>query len=290
MARPRRQKKSALFPLLNGNNSAVTQGSNLQADIVLEDEQSSAVYIKLKRLPPLDSRDNVSQIHMHHQQMFQKLLPTDDQCNFPITPATTVQPPQSTRNDEVGLEQGPSHHCVTIDQAEELLQEFQGINHFFPFVVVPKEATIKSLSRKSPFLLLAMLCAASAKDIQLVYQLDHEFKRVLSEKIICEGRRSLDFLQGLLVYIAWLVRRNRRHITLTMSRYPCYLRPKNRQASMYINLALSILDDLGIGCPDPTTSALCPNNVDYDGLQDEVGCFTKAAQRAYLGCYYLSSA
>lgn len=76
---------------------------------------------------------------------------------------------------------------------------------------------------------------------------------------------------------------------LTLDRYPCHLRPKNRQAFMYINLALSILDDLGIGHPDRLITSLCPDNVEYEGLQDDVGGFTKAAQRAYLGCYYLSS-
>jgi hypothetical protein len=172
---------------------------------VLEEENPSAVYIKLKRLPPIDSRGNVSQLHLHHQEVFKKLLPTENQDTFPITPATTVQTPQSSRNDEAGLEQGPTHRNISIDQAEELLREFHGMKHFFPFVVIPEEATIKSLSRNSPFLLLAILCAASTKDIQLVHHLDHEFKRVLSEKIICEGRKSLDFLQGLLIYIAWLV-------------------------------------------------------------------------------------
>jgi hypothetical protein len=188
-----------------GSHRAVSQGAYIQTDVVLEEENSSAVYIKIKRLPPLDSRDNVSQIHKHHQEAFQKFLPTDNPGTFPVTPATTVQTPPSTRNDEATLEQGPTHRNITIDQAEELLQGFHGMKNFFPFVAVPEEATIKSLSRNSPFLLLAMLCAASVKDIQLVNHLDHEFKRVLSEKIICEGRKSLDFLQGLLVYIAWFV-------------------------------------------------------------------------------------
>jgi len=298
VARPRRQKKSALYVLPSDSLNfvaesescrAVSQGANLQTDIVVEEENSNAVYIKIKRLPPLDSRDNVSQMHMHHQQVFQKMLPTENQGDFPVTPVTTAQTPQSTRNDEIGREQGSTHRNITIDQAEELLQEFHRMKPFFPFIVVPEEATIKSLSRNSPFLLLAMLCAASAKDIQLVHHLDHEFKRVLSEKIICEGRKSLDFLQGLLVYIAWLVRRISPRITLTLSRYPCHLRPKNRQAFMYINLALSILDDLGIGRRDVITTGLCPDNVEYEGLIDDDG-FSKAAQRAYLGCYYLSAA
>lgn len=183
----------------------------LKPDVVLDEENSEAVYIKLKRLPPLDSRGNVSKIHLHHQEVFKKLLSTADHSTSPLTPATTVQTawtPQSVQNDEAVPEQGPSHRNITFEQAEELLQKFHRIKHFFPFIVIPEDATIKSLSRYSPFLLLAMLCAASAKDIQLVNHLDHEFKRVLSEKIICEGRKSLDFLQGLLVYIAWSVSPN----------------------------------------------------------------------------------
>jgi len=57
---------------------------------------------------------------------------------------------------------------------------------------------------------------------------------------------------------------------------------------MYINLALSILDDLGIGRRDSITTGLCEDNVEEEGLMNELG-FSKAAQRAYLGCYYLSS-
>jgi hypothetical protein len=50
---------------------------------------------------------------------------------------------------------------------------------------------------------LAILTTASREDPQLYCQMNHEFRRVLSSKIIMEGRKSLDFLQGLLVYIAW---------------------------------------------------------------------------------------
>jgi hypothetical protein len=92
---------------------------------------------------------------------------------------------------------------ITLSQAEDLLSSFRGKAPFFPFVHVPLEATIPSMSRTSPFLLLALLTATSKSDPSLHQQLDHEFRRVLSQKIIVEGQKSLDFLQGLLVYIAW---------------------------------------------------------------------------------------
>jgi hypothetical protein len=73
----------------------------------------------------------------------------------------------------------------------------------FPFVHIPVEATVPSLSRSSPFLLLAILTTASIRDQPLYLQMDYEFRRVLGLKVIVERQKSLDFLQGLLIYIAW---------------------------------------------------------------------------------------
>jgi hypothetical protein len=70
-------------------------------------------------------------------------------------------------------------------------------------VDIPPDATVPQLSRTSPFLLLAIMNSAAIDDPHLYHQIEHEFKRVLSGKIIVEGKKSLDFLQGLLVYIAW---------------------------------------------------------------------------------------
>jgi hypothetical protein len=92
---------------------------------------------------------------------------------------------------------------VTLAQAEELLMIFRQKAAGFPFVQIPADATVPSLARKTPFLLLGILTAASVRDRPLNHQLDHEFRRVLSMKVIVQGCKSLDYLQGLLVYIAW---------------------------------------------------------------------------------------
>ena len=68
---------------------------------------------------------------------------------------------------------------------------------------MPDDACVPYMARTSPFLLLAVLTSASKSDLNLHHQLDHEFRRVLSQKIVVEGKKNLDFLQGLLVYIAW---------------------------------------------------------------------------------------
>lgn len=54
-----------------------------------------------------------------------------------------------------------------------------------------------------PFLLLGILAAMSVPDVYVHQRLDAKFKRVLSEKTIEREEKSLDLLQGLLVYLAW---------------------------------------------------------------------------------------
>ncbi|EHK99854.1 hypothetical protein M7I_4256 [Glarea lozoyensis 74030] len=103
--------------------------------------------------------------------------------------------------------------------------------------------------------------------------MEHEFKRVLSGKIIVEGKKSLDFLQGLLVYIAW---------------YPVHTNPKNNQSFMYMNLAISLVTDLGLDRETPNPSAF--SDFDLTGLYTKEGGYSIAAKQAYLGTYYLSSA
>jgi hypothetical protein len=92
---------------------------------------------------------------------------------------------------------------LSIGRARELLLAFRTMSSFFPFVVVPEKATVQSLARDSPFLLLAILTVASGMNMYMQYQLDHELRHVLSMELVVEGKRSLDFIQGLLVYVAW---------------------------------------------------------------------------------------
>ena len=56
---------------------------------------------------------------------------------------------------------------------------------------------------------------------------------------------------------------------------------------MYVNLAISLTGDLGLDAELPNPNNF--KNISTLGLTDG-GTFTDAAKRAYLGCYYLSSA
>ncbi|KAH7348525.1 hypothetical protein BKA65DRAFT_398517, partial [Rhexocercosporidium sp. MPI-PUGE-AT-0058] len=162
---------------------------------------------------------------------------------------------------------------VTLKQAEDLLQTYRAKASFFPFVKIAPEATVPSLSRTSPFLLLAILTSASIQDPLLHHQINHEFRRVLSSQVLLQGQRSLDFLQGLLVYIAW---------------YPAHVNPRDTTSFMYMNLAISLLIDLGLDQETPSANKSDAAVTSTDLVEGDH--FTEAARRTYLGCYYMSSA
>lgn len=92
---------------------------------------------------------------------------------------------------------------ISIDKARKLLARYRHREAYFPFVLVPQEATVQSLARSSPFLLLSILTTAAYSEPLFYHQLEYEFKRVLSSKVICEEVKGLDYLQGLLIYLAW---------------------------------------------------------------------------------------
>jgi hypothetical protein len=56
---------------------------------------------------------------------------------------------------------------------------------------------------------------------------------------------------------------------------------------MYVNLAISLTSDLGLDLELPNPNGF--SNISTVGLIDGPN-FTDAAKRAYLGCYYLSTA
>jgi hypothetical protein len=132
-----------------------------------------------------NSIKDVQELHDHHQQFF-----GDEKSEL----------------DARGLDEGPSlieRRKLTLPEAQQLFSSFWKKAIFFPFVRIPPDESVPSMARTSPFLLLAILTAAAMGDPALRHQLDHEFRRILSTKVIVGAQKSLDFLQGLLVYIAW---------------------------------------------------------------------------------------
>lgn len=94
---------------------------------------------------------------------------------------------------------------LTLEQAELLLEAFQKMAHYCPFVALPEGATVSNLRPDRPFLLLAILASSSTENRPLQISLHQEFLSKLSEIFIAKGYKSLDMLQGLLVYMTWYI-------------------------------------------------------------------------------------
>lgn len=146
--------------------------------------------LKLPAVVQPDPNKDVVALHDHHKDFFGDV------------PGHRLSSEESALSRPSIVEQ----RILTLPEAEVLLNVYRKMARSFPFVYVEPTATVPSLARTSPFLLLAILTSASIADLPLYHQMNHEYKRILSAKVIVEGKKSLDYLQGLLVYIAWYER------------------------------------------------------------------------------------
>jgi hypothetical protein len=92
---------------------------------------------------------------------------------------------------------------VSIAAADRYLLQFRNMSTYFPFVIIPNEATVLSMSQDRPFLCLAALAAATSAEKILQKNLEQSFRIAILQKIMLDGERNLDLLNGLLVYLAW---------------------------------------------------------------------------------------
>ena len=75
----------------------------------------------------------------------------------------------------------------------------------FPFVVIPDSVTLEELAQNKPFLLQVILTIASVVDSVRQARMAQDVIEYLSEHMPIRAEKSLDLLQGLLIYIAWFV-------------------------------------------------------------------------------------
>ncbi|KAJ2969630.1 hypothetical protein NUW58_g9941 [Xylaria curta] len=153
-----------------------------------------------------------------------------------------------------------------LDSATKLLVSFRDMLPHLPCLVLPEDADVRSLARNSPFILLAILAVTSCSSSLQGHSLyDEEFRKVLGLKFVAGGERSLELLQGVLIYCAW---------------YPFHLRPKNKQSFQYLRMAVDIVHDLEMEQePELDLLSTAPER-----------CARKLEDiRALLSCYYSMS-
>ncbi|KUI72520.1 hypothetical protein VM1G_08403 [Cytospora mali] len=189
---------------------------------------------------------------------------------------------QQQRQDNSGI-QGPSPqpgYGLTWHLANDALENFR--TNFvpnFPFVVVSLDLTAQELHTKKPFLFRAIMFVAADLPPTRHKALKRGILAYLGHRLLVNGERDLDLLQGLLVFIAWA----------DLSFY------MDKQITHLIYLAMGYACNLGL------TRMPCTSTENATDASQSIWCQAKRRvptmqkthdvdeQRAFLGCYYLQS-
>lgn len=74
---------------------------------------------------------------------------------------------------------------------------------YFPFVLIPSHITAKELAEKKPFLAEMIFTVSHCQDYGPQNERGKEILRHLTDRLFLEGEKSLDLLQGMIIYITW---------------------------------------------------------------------------------------
>lgn len=172
-----------------------------------------------------------------------------------------------------------------MQRADELLQRFKTYRiPNFPFVVIPKDIDAATLRSKTPVIFLSVMIVCLEDEFLLQTQLAERFKAAICDDLIMNNMKSLELLQGLLVYLGWC-------------QYQCQ---QKQQIYLFRHMAWALASDLALdrhpGKGQSRDSHSCMKVqpiIPYSGLvavDSEPESWTAARQRAFLGCYYLNNA
>ncbi|KAF2469241.1 uncharacterized protein BDR25DRAFT_263691 [Lindgomyces ingoldianus] len=161
---------------------------------------------------------------------------------------------------------------LSSGEADVLLNEYRSMLHSFPFVPIPPTISAQELSSRNPMLFLAILTATSSKDHQRQLALDEQFRIELANRTIIRPHRTLSLVQSIIVYLSW---------------YHFVFSHKTHQIFSLIQLAIGVALDIGLHQKQGLSFFEMPGRPKPPSPSPSEA---RERQRAFLGCYYLSSA
>lgn len=215
-----------------------------------------------------DLNDNFETLREMHDQVLDAVLIEEDPVDSSQSASHSVSlpSPSSLSNQSHPISDIWRRPLFDMASAESLLNTFKSMVNYLPFIVFPDDSPISYLATTRPFTLLSILTVASGSRMVQKHALyDDEFRKALGLKYISGGEKSLELLQGLLIYCAW---------------YPFHLRPKNGQLVHCLRIAADLVHDLHLDedfltMPDPLGRKVTDDELDKI--------------RAYLAYQYLVS-
>jgi hypothetical protein len=155
----------------------------------------------------------------------------------------------------------PVLRSISVIHMQLLVESYRNMIDYFPFATLPKETFCRDLLQHRPILMFAVLTVASFDSALLQLTLAREFRKVVMVKIM-NGEKSLDLLQGMLVFIAW---------------HHHYMDAQAVSIHMLLQICIGIARDLGL------------DHVPSSGSYRTEDTVERESKRAYLGCYFLAS-
>lgn len=147
---------------------------------------------------PLDSttcHEEIEAIRNFHQDAFHShlhSLPSNRRLTSLTDQLSSIPSPNST-----------AMHLLSDNDIGLYLQRYESIYHYFPFLPLPMDWSVACMKQDHPFFLLGVLSAMTHAELSLNSQLHAQFLRVLAGRVVADGEKHLDILQGMLVQIAW---------------------------------------------------------------------------------------
>ncbi|MCJ1391062.1 hypothetical protein MMC18_003923 [Xylographa bjoerkii] len=160
---------------------------------------------------------------------------------------------------------------VPVESDETLLSIYRNqLSSPLPFVIIPASTTPRQLQATHPFLMKVIRMVASIRHLRLVRGQSRAVMEHISSAILMRSERSLDLLQGILVFLG-------------SYHYHCMA---HAQFNNLIRLAVSLVEDMDL--------STCPKSQQRRSqlplvCAEEPVSRTNEEKRALLGVWYMSS-
>jgi hypothetical protein len=160
---------------------------------------------------------------------------------------------------------------VPVESDETLLSIYRNqLSSLLPFVIIPAGITPRQLQATRPFLMKVIRMVASVRHLRLVRGQSSAVMEHISNAILMRSERSLDLLQGILVFLG-------------SYHYHCMV---HAQFNNLVRLAVSLIEDIGLStCPK---SQQRRSQLPLVRAEEPVSR-TNEEKRALLGVWYMSS-
>ncbi|KAK4862913.1 hypothetical protein LT330_010743 [Penicillium expansum] len=167
----------------------------------------------------------------------------------------------------------------TLASEEESLHAFRTQRlQFLPLIHIPATTTAGDLKRQSPFL-WRCISAVESKHTARQATLCVRIRELAGKRLLVDCDKSLDLLQGVLVYLAW--------VTL-------HSQPQKSSLCMYSQMVIGLVFELGLNKPAPPDLSMTVSNSNavghMPGLEASISTRrTMNERRAVLSCFVLTS-